>query len=96
MRITSSFKLAAILLLSFFATQAALAGAIHYYKDRNGKVYRICRDWDGFIVFKPDGDYYLYSSIESWEYVKSQYGLGKYYKKSSKKYESCVLAKSDL
>ena len=91
---TSLFKVAIILLLSFFATQAALAEAMYYYKDLNGKAYRICRDWGGFIVYKPDGDYDIYSFLDSWAYVTSQYGIRKYYKKSSEKSKDCDLARS--
>lgn len=66
-----------------------IAGYVYYYKDSDGYIYRICRDNDGFIIYKPGGGQDSWGNGYSWRDVKESYGLGNSYKKSSRYYNSC-------
>ena len=78
-----------IVALGIAVSGTSFAGKIHYYKDSGGAKYRICKDSDGFIVYKPNGGQDMHGRGYSWKDVKRQYGLGKWYKRSQKSYRNC-------
>ncbi len=61
---------------------------ILFYEHSSG-VYKICKDRDGYIVYKPNGGQDVHGTGYSWDDVKSQYGLGSYDDKSNKSYTNC-------
>jgi hypothetical protein len=69
---------AAVAAVGMFPT-AAHAGLMHYYRDSGGAVYKICRDSDGFSVYKPGGGMDAWGTGYTWAQVKAAYGLGAYY-----------------
>ena len=86
-------KRVAIVILTFvfflLNIHLAYAGKMHFYKNPEGDVYRICKNKDGYIVYKPNGGQDMHGRGYSWREVTQQYRLGKYYKRSSQSYDDC-------
>ena len=70
-------------------SQASHASYMYYYYDYNKNTYKICKDNDGYLVYKPNGGVDAHGTGYTWSDVKSQYGINKWYKKSSKYYTTC-------
>ena len=82
-------KLLLFIAVSMFFSSFAFAGKMFYYKDANGGKYKICKDKDGYVVYKPSGKKVAHGVEQSWKEVKKQYRLSKAYRESSKKYKDC-------
>ncbi len=53
----------------------------YWYKHpRTKKVYKICRDNDGYLVTKPGGGKDAWGRGYKWKDVKSGYGISKWYR----------------
>ncbi len=52
----------------------AQAGDMYYYNGSGGE-WRICRDSDGYVVYKPNGGTDAWGNGYSWDDVKKAYGL---------------------
>lgn len=78
-----------IALFAIIGFQSAHAGKMHYYKDSSQNVYRICKDRDGYVVYKPGGGTDAWGNGYSWSDVKKAYGLGKWFKRPSRNYSNC-------
>ncbi len=46
-----------------------------WYKHPRGRVYKICKDQDGYLVHKPGGGKDAWGRGYTWRDVKSAYGL---------------------
>lgn len=82
-------KMSFITLLMFILVSTAYAGKMHYYKDSQNNIYRICKDDDGYIVYKPGGSQDAYGRGYTWKEVKEKYGINKWFKQSAQNYTEC-------
>ena len=58
--------------IDFRACTTAWTG---WYRHPRGRVYKICKDKDGYLVFKPGGGIDAWGRGYTWREVKSAYGL---------------------